>query len=153
MGDDFTTSMSLPFDDDGFLRRECPTCEEEFKVFVQQGDSDQSDAQSPQLGGYFCPYCAIQAEPDGWFTKAQIAKARSLLIDEFVGPELEAFKRRMSGHPGVSVEVEVNRQPTPDLTEADDMRRVDVACHPETPVKVLESYAGTVHCFICGAPA
>jgi hypothetical protein len=31
--DDVTLEMSMPLDSDGFLRRECPTCEREFKWF------------------------------------------------------------------------------------------------------------------------
>jgi hypothetical protein len=28
---DMSVSMSLPLDEDGFLRRECPTCERQFR--------------------------------------------------------------------------------------------------------------------------
>ncbi|HEV7751795.1 MAG TPA: hypothetical protein VGO71_09640, partial [Baekduia sp.] len=62
----------MPLDSDGFLRRECPTCEREFKVFVHQVAGEEADAQGPQPGGYYCPYCAIQADANAWFTKAQI---------------------------------------------------------------------------------
>jgi hypothetical protein len=39
------------------------------------------------------------------------------------------------------------------LIEADDMRRVDFACHPTERVEGLDDWAGHVHCLICGEPA
>jgi hypothetical protein len=32
------------------------------------------------------------------------------------------------------------------------MRRVDPACHPEEPIKVLEEWSAPVRCLICGNP-
>lgn len=153
MSDEDQTSMSVPLDRDGFLRRECPTCEQEFKVFAHQGEGEEAEAQNPQPGGYFCPYCAIQAQPDAWFTKAQLAKARSILMEEFVGPKLQNFKRGLDGTSGVSVDLQLDHEPAAELTESDDMRRVAFACHPQTPVKIGEEYWGEARCFICGEPA
>jgi hypothetical protein len=150
MSDEYQTSMSVPLDSDGFLRRECPTCEREFKVFVHQDEGDGVDAQRPPPGDYYCPYCAIQANPTAWFTKAQIEAAKSKLVDEFVGPMLDDFKRSVETSPVVSVNVDKVEEPVAALTESDDMRRVDFACHPDTPVKVGDGYVGPVHCMICG---
>jgi hypothetical protein len=44
-------------------------------------------------------------------------------------------------------------EPVPDLEESDDMRRIDVNCHPTEPVKVLDDWDRSVHCLICGARA
>ena len=150
MSDEYGTSMSIPLDKDGFLRRECPTCEREFKVFTQQDDGDGTDEQSPAPGGYFCPYCAIQADPDSWFTKAQLELAQSKIMDEVVGPMLDDFKRRVQRAPGVSATLDKSDDLVPEPTESDDMRRVNFACHPETPVKVADDHKGSAHCFICG---
>ena len=57
--DEKSTQMSVPLDSDGFLRRECPTCEREFKWF----NSEEGRGEPVPEGGYVCPYCAIQA-PD-----------------------------------------------------------------------------------------
>ena len=39
MNDEIRVPVSLPLDSDGFLRRECPTCEREYKWFShQEGD-------------------------------------------------------------------------------------------------------------------
>ena len=151
--DEQTTQMSLPLDNDGFLRRECPTCEREFKWF----NSEEGDGEPVPDAGYYCPYCAIQAPPGSWFTPAQIELARNTVMRDVVRPELEKFGRdlRRSTRGGfLKLDVTVN---TPDamdpLLETNDMRRVDFACHPEEPVKVLDEWDRDVHCMICSTAA
>ena len=56
--DDVTLEMSIPLDDDGFLRRACPTCEREFKWLPSTNDEEAID--SPEVDHYFCPYCGVQ---------------------------------------------------------------------------------------------
>jgi hypothetical protein len=50
---DVELSIPFPLDDDGFLRRECPTCDREFKWLPAH---DETEATPPPAGGYFCPY-------------------------------------------------------------------------------------------------
>ena len=150
-------SMSVPLDSDGFLRRECPTCEREFKWFK----SPEGQGEPPAAGGYYCPYCAVQAPPGSWFTKAQIAKAKSLMMSEVVEPEFEKLRDTLdligrSSGGLIDAKLEVSRAsdtPSPQLTEADDMLRVDFDCHPHEPVKVIETWSGAVHCLVCGSPS
>ena len=149
---DITLSMAIPVDSDGFLRRECPTCEREFKWLPA---SEDDDAVSMLDGGYFCPYCGVQAPADAWFTKAQMALARSITEAEVVEPMLSKFAddiARSFRGAGMTTRSTPRRQadePEP-LTEADDMTRVDVACHPTEPLKILDDWHGPVHCLICG---
>jgi hypothetical protein len=147
--------MALPLDGDGFLRRECPDCEREFKWLATESDNaDSGSAAAPQ--GYFCPYCGVQAPPDAWFTKIQLDHARAKAVHEVVGPELKKFRdsvrRSSTGFIKVDVRYEEPQEPQR-LIERDDMRRVDFPCHPAEPVKVLDDWTGPVHCLICGAPA
>lgn len=148
--------MSLPLDTDGFLRRECPTCEREFKWLASQHDEESAP---PPDGGYFCPYCAIQAPANAWHTKPQIATAEAIATREVLGPEIKKLERSLRGLGESSgglidakLEYEMPDEPEP-LTEDDDMRHVDFACHPEEPVKVLEQWCKPVHCLLCGSTA
>ncbi len=145
--------MSLPLDSEGFLRRECPTCEREFKWLPSDRDDDSSKAPD---GGYFCPYCGIQAPPDSWFTQAQIELARNVVATEVVGPMLKDFTRKMSDigrRSGGLLTVRASHK-APEkmepLSEGEDMKRIDFACHPAEPVKVLEDWAQSVYCLVCG---
>src|SRR5437868_464548 len=85
----FETSMSVPLDDDGFLRRGCPTCEREFKWLASEQDANEPVADE----GHFCPYCGVQSGVDTWWTEAQIAAIHGKVYEEAVRPELEKFER------------------------------------------------------------
>ena len=149
---DTETSMSVPLDEDGFLRRECPTCEREFKWFVSPDD----EAEQPKSGGYYCPYCGVQAPPDHFWTKAQVELAQNVVLREVVGPEVERWGRtlrnqRRSGDL-MTMDVKMDVPPPMDpLIESDEMSNVTFACHPSEPVKVLDGWGRDVHCLICGS--
>ena len=153
MSDDVQISVPLPLDVDGFLRRECPTCERELKW--RPTPEGEEPIPMPD-GGYFCPYCGVQASPDAWLTEAQAAQVQQILQACVVDPMLEKFgddlqriARGSRGMFSVSTRHERTEEPRP-LSEDDDMRRVDFACHPSEPVKVLKDWSGPVRCLICG---
>jgi hypothetical protein len=157
MSDDVSIPMSLPLDADGFLRRGCPTCEREFKCVVSQDD----DAPPAPEGGYFCPYCALQAPPDAWWTKDQLEAVTALMYREVMAPELGGLQRSIDqlnnqsgGLIDITARLEIDEPDEPaSLTEVDDMRRVEFVCHPDDPVKVLDDWERQVHCMVCGASA
>lgn len=150
MTDEFELSMKVPLDSDGFLRRQCPTCERELKW--RSAGEDEEATPAPEAG-YFCPYCAVQAPPDSWWTEAQIEAAQAQAFEQVVKPELDklAGSAGSSGFLEIDVSVSEPDQP-PALSEQDDMHRVDFRCHPEEPVKVLDNWDRPVHCPICGDP-
>lgn len=145
------THISLPLDDDGFLRRACPTCEREFKCLVAE---EAGEATPAVAGGYFCPYCAVQAPTDAWWTKAQVELAQATIQRNVIGPALDKFKsdvERANPRDGlIQMSVETNNQPdTPALREKNDMRRIDFTCHPDDSIKVLEHWEHPISCTIC----
>lgn len=144
--------MSVPLDSDGFIRRECPTCERELKW--RPTPDGEEGAPTPE-GGYFCPYCAVQAPPASWWTKAQLEAAEAKIHNEIVKPMLDDFgkslERASSSHVRFTSKP-AERAAEPQLSESDDMRRVDFSCHPSEPVKVLEGWDRPVYCPICGQP-
>ena len=150
-----TLSMAIPVDSDGFLRRGCPTCEWEFKWLP--ASEDDGDAADVLEGGYFCPYCGVQAPADAWFTEAQLAFAGSMVEVEVVEPMLEKFADEIAQSfksAGMTTRcAPSSRAEEPDpLTENDDMTRVDFACHPSEPLKVLDDWHQPARCLICGEP-
>lgn len=141
--------MSVPLDADGFLRRECPTCEREFKWLPSQGETE---TPTPDAAGYFCPYCGAQAK-QGWHTKAQVELARATVVQEVVDPMLDDFTRKLQSSSSGIVKVTASHKPSqqpPKLSEPDDMLRIDFPCHPTEPIKVLNDWTGPLHCLICG---
>lgn len=157
MSDSVEIPMTLPLDADGFLRRECPTCEREFK-WLPSPENEQSP--TPE-GGYYCPYCAIQGPADSWWTKPQLEHVKSLAYSEIVAPELKKFADDLARHKpttgsgiGITFDMEAPDVVDPEpLEEPDDMVRVDFECHPREPVKVIEAWSAPAHCLLCGQPA
>ncbi|MDQ3879348.1 MAG: hypothetical protein M3290_13525 [Actinomycetota bacterium] len=156
--DEFELSMSVPLDSDGFLRRECPTCEREFKWLDTSG-TDGASEEPDEDRGYFCPYCGVEAPPNAWLTSAQADMAQNMVAREVMGPLMRDLDKTMRGvgrRSGGMFEMSVDYRPPDELdplTEVDDMRRVDFTCHPSEPVKVLDDWAGPVRCLVCGTPA
>ena len=157
MSDDkVSIEFTLPLDSDGFLRRACHTCEREFKW---RPTPEGEESTPPPQGGYFCPYCGVEA--DEWSTEAQanyaiqigMARVVDPMLEEF-GKNLEKTGRRSGGLISIDVKVQHDKIDEPDpLSEDDDMRRVDFACHPAEPVKVLDEWNEPVCCLVCGQVA
>jgi len=141
-------AISIPLDSEGFIRRACPACEREFKWLYTDNEDEVTE---PTPRGYCCPYCVAWAQPDQWFTDAQVEHIRQIGLGVASDEANKIFNRPGSGlkyRPGD------RPAPPPDLPpEPDDMRRVDFQCHPEDPLKVAEDWDGAVHCLICGSSA
>ena len=141
---------------EGFLRRESPTCERQFKWWPTfPPEEDAEEVQEPP-DVYYCPYCHEPADPEAWWTKEQLEYAQELAAAEVFEPELCCFKNDMERSNRRSrrlirfdVSLPPLSKPEP-LTELDDMVRVDVPCHPEEPTKVDEGWDGEVACLVCG---
>jgi hypothetical protein len=145
MNDDPSTTVSLPLDSDGFLRRECPHCERELKW--RPTPEGEQGYPAPE-GGYYCPCCGQQAEVNSWFTKAQVAH-----VDQVAADLADPLIRDAANELGASYEPSGPRDLSPLPPEPNDMRRVDFECHPAEPVKVADDWADPVHCLVCGRTA
>ena len=151
MDEEISIPVSLPVDQDGFLRRECPTCEQQFKWYAHgEGDSDAEIADQ-----YFCPLCGAPSGVDTWWTPAQLEFAQSsagpALEQHVQGLIADAFEgiRGMDFKPDRNFSLDI--PPPEPLTEHDDMVIVEPPCHPNEPVKVPETATDRVHCLLCGA--
>jgi hypothetical protein len=152
MDDTTRMEMVIPLDSDGFVRRECPTCERELK-WLGAGDEGRV---LPDDSGYYCPYCGVQAPVDSWWTKPQIEYAEAIAVREIVEPGLKQFQdglAKMARQSGGFLKFKAGNMEVDDpvpLVEPDDMQRVVCACHPTEPVKVADDWTKPVYCIICG---
>lgn len=144
-------SINLPFDKDGFLRRECPSCKRQFKWLPSK---DKSNKQSKLQ--YYCPYCGKLANINEWWTKEQAQYIKQKL-SKVTEPELEKFTKDLKrlNKPGSIIRVEpkykLSSEPLP-LCEPNDMRKVVPPCHPSELLKIYENWNKLVMCLICGNP-
>lgn len=90
-----TIRVPISPDAEGFIERECPACEFQFKVM------DDDWATLFRDDGVFCPLCGHEAEAQSWFTKQQIEhgkreayKFAEGAIQEGLRESAAAFNRR-----------------------------------------------------------
>ena len=151
MDDEIQIPVALPLDDDGFLRRECPVCEHQFKWYVHR----DGDPQAEVVDQYFCPLCGEPSGLDTWWTPAQLDYAQGAagpVLDQYLS---DAFSDAFEGLK--SLDFTPNRDstlgiPTADpIAEPNDMVIAEPPCHPNEPVKVPEASAARLHCLVCGS--
>lgn len=151
MGEDISIPVQLPLDSDGFLRRECPNCEQEFKWYHHQED----DPDAERVDQCHCPRCGVAAAPDSWWTPDQLAYMQSAAAPEIERAIGDALRDAFRGVKGVKVSPNRNLRLDVDnpgqLTEPDDMVIVEPPCHPNEPLKVPDEATSQVHCLVCGA--
>ena len=146
---DVIGTMTLSIDDDGFLRRQCPYCGQEFKWLHSEEGELMPD------GGYHCPYCNERSE-DGWWTRPQLAHIESLPAghaEDMLDDSLNPLELSSSDFVKISVNPSPRESVPPVPDEPNDMRRVEFDCHLMAPVKVVETWNGPVHCLLCGQTA
>ena len=106
-----TLSMAIPVDSDGFLRRECPTCEREFK-WLPTSQGDGGAAAVPD-GGYFCPYCGVQAPADAWLPRRRSNRPGT-------SPKPKLWSRCSGSSRTTSAELPVGRDDDPERSRQPD---------------------------------
>lgn len=151
MDDEFRIAVDIPLDTDGFLRRQCPNCEHEFKWFSHS----EGDPDAEQVTQYFCPLCGCAAGVDEWNTPAQneymLGAAGPQLnqyLSEAIGDAFRGAKNiTFEANPSFNLELPVADPPH----EPNDMVIVEPPCHFNEPVKVPEGSIAVVHCLICGS--
>ncbi|WP_013627495.1 hypothetical protein [Rubinisphaera brasiliensis] len=109
LGDQF--EISIPPDENGYIGRECPECEQYFKITLGTGI----------IGGdpiCHCPYCGHSADQDQFFTEAQIEYAQSVVINKVTGAFIKdlkslEFNHRPKGPFGIGFSMKVEGRPEP----------------------------------------
>lgn len=91
---EISIEMNLPLDADGFLRRECPNCERQFKWKPTSSGSDNSENE--EVEEYYCPYCYQPALLDAWWTKEQLEYAQQVALKQVLEPGLKNLQRRIN---------------------------------------------------------
>ena len=79
-------TIQIPPDDDGFIGRECPSCQGYFKL--RPGTGLQSKV-------CYCPYCQHQGNISDFTTSAQKEWAKSLVVKEIVESQVEKITQSL----------------------------------------------------------
>lgn len=142
-------SASLPLDPDGFLRRECPKCVQEFKWQSGPTNDRPVDWNDPPV--YWCPLCGQASERDQFFTPAQVEFLQESAVAAQLAMLDDSMERALRGSRGLTYR-RGNDGPEPPapLSEPDDMNQVASPCHSWEPVKVSSSSTPPYFCLACG---
>lgn len=132
--------VPVPLDSDGFLRRECPTCGEQFKW--HHGPVSAQAESAPAPDSYYCPLCGQPADPDNFLTTEQVEYAQAEAMPL-------VLRQLQDEVPGLTVTSSVAGPPA--LTEPNDMQIIASPCHDYEPVKVPDDHGGPFYCLVCGA--
>lgn len=152
MTDEIRMPMEVPLDSDGYLRRQCPTCDKQFKWYVH----DTGEPEAISTDQYFCPLCGQASSADTWITSEQLEHGRRLLAPQMEQHVQDSIRDMVRGskffefkpNPDFSLGM-----PSPEpLVEPDDMVIVEPPCHPAGTLKVPEDATSRVHCLVCGEP-
>ncbi|WP_129978125.1 hypothetical protein [Rhodococcus sp. Q1] len=132
-------NVSIPPDDDNFLRRECPTCEQQFKWHL--GPINDEAAAEPTPDAYYCPLCGVPAGTDQWWTKEQLEYARARAVPDVLA--------QLSNETGLHIDSTFDVPEA--MVEPNDMEIVQSPCHPYEPIKVPTGHGQPIHCLVCGS--
>lgn len=155
MSDSLSVPLKFGTDDDGFFRRECPTCVRHFKVAIANGSlaeylHEAHHVRSPEVQRH-CPYCGAVAPPSHWWTQQQLDYIQESVKSAAAGvihEELDrVFHGRGRGSRSGGISLTVRRTGSPPrpptaLVEPNDLRLVELAAGRR--LKVLDEWAGPV---------
>ena len=146
--------VSLPLDVDGFLRRECPNCEQEFKWHHGKTVDAPEDFVYPDV--YWCPRCGKSAGHDAWWTPLQLEYVHEASAGAIHDQVTDILKDAVTMPRKSLIKMEVKSGDRPDapdaLVEPDDMNIIASPCHPWEPVKVPDDSTAPYYCLVCGEP-
>lgn len=143
-------SVTLPLDSDGFLRRQCPHCDQQFKWHNGPANEEAESHGNPTT--YYCPLCGEPAGSDQWWTEDQLDYIKGNALPAIFGDLQDQLAQAFSGSKNMSITPGDDRPDVPAaLTEPDDMRIVASPCHAFEPIKVLANETAPLHCLLCGA--
>jgi hypothetical protein len=149
-----TIPVEMPLDGDGFLRRECPHCEQEFKW--HHGPTEEAPPDLAPVDVYWCPRCGQSAPVDQWWTKEQLDYAERFAAGPAFDMVVDQLRSTLKQPRGSFFKIDVKpgeRPGVPDpLVELDDMAVISPPCHPWEPIKVPEAAQPPYYCLLCGEP-
>jgi len=175
---DIVINISVPLDDENFLRRECPFCGREFKIEISK--EDLTNLAQAKLDGFlaeenkddiieedrlnndealnFCPYCGQEAHKSDWWTKEQLSYIRifaeNIMIDMVNTKLIRPLKNRYSGNKSdffsFKIEAKEMRKKEPWISpEENDMKVFKLPCC-QSSIKINDKWDKDIYCFYCG---
>jgi hypothetical protein len=161
------TSVELPKDVLGFIRRECSHCKRHFKTASMPGDGPmiarvlaiEEETDAAFETGWIpdsitCVYCGRTNPLETFLPFAQrsyLESVAKVVKQQVQAARLKLVHTRFALKPAPTyVPVEPPKMPEPSLREPNDMKVMPVLCCSDE-VKVQHAWSGAVHCPRCAS--
>lgn len=142
---DFSISISIPADDEGFVLLRCSRCGEYFKL-------PSDDIQGEELLDIYCPQCGLISEDyitDDVIELAQ-AKAINQLLDGFYNETKKLERKTRNSVVKIKANKPEREEEIPIRSTIDSMEIVDFGCcERQAKIRHLLDYCGC-YCPYCG---
>ena len=164
--------ISIPLDENSFLRRECPNCKSEFKIQISEDEltqqtqslvdnylSEKEDLSEDDIledeREFFCPYCGQSSSSDSWWTQAQLDYAMQFvqnLTNKIINENLiKELKKMSSSSSFVKFTGNELKYTEPWIApEENDMEIFKLPCCNEMIKLIPENLESSYSCFYCG---
>ncbi|WP_025727755.1 hypothetical protein [Heyndrickxia ginsengihumi] len=138
--------INLRLDDDGLLRKQCPYCDQQFKIYP----SDEKSA----FQRLYCPLCGLPAPKDSFFTDDQIEMAYTLAsnaVFSAINKELSDLKRSFRNDKLVKLEVNpLKPKDVKPIIETSNFDNVTMSCCDKHAFIFSPSTYKVLYCHYCG---
>lgn len=145
---DIDIPVWIILDDDGLLRRECPHCNQEFKV-----DPGEETDESQDL--YYCPLCGLPSSSNEQLTRDQTAHIEDVVMNAargLINNSLEKLSRKIRNQPYVNVDNQPLKNVEPQIqVEALDMKKITLDCCSQQISVMSPLTYKVIYCYKCGS--
>ena len=143
-----TFQISIPADEDGYVKFKCPYCNEKFKL-------NASEIKDSDVVNLYCPVCGLTNEVSSYYSDEVIEKAISIVENEAMNMIYDMFKgleRRTRSNKNCTVKA--GKKPSIPIKEIyeniDELIEVRLSCcNKRIKVRELDRLIG-VYCVYCG---
>ncbi|MGE7546067.1 hypothetical protein [Sporosarcina newyorkensis] len=138
--------ISLRLDDEGLLRKECPYCKIEYKVFPE------SETEEIQIKSY-CPLCGLYSSWEQQFTQDQVEHLNQVIqnsASDLLNKSLGNMKKKIRNSPIKMKLTPLEKVDPKTLIEIKDFTQITTGCCSESVFLEYPGIANIIYCTKCG---
>ncbi|WP_338749866.1 hypothetical protein [Bacillus sp. FJAT-52991] len=139
-------SVAIRLDNNGLLRKECPFCEREFKIFYDQLAEETRDK-------FYCPHCGLPAPFNTQYTKDQVQFIMDLTKNHVIDELNKSFgkMKKRSSNSTLKINYKPMKKTDPRTQiELNDMEEIITSCCKETIFLESPATWKAIYCHKCG---
>lgn len=146
-----TLEMTIQSDSEGYVTFECPYCESQFKLSV-----DECQNEADIYENFYCPYCGLMGDRNNFYTKEAIQEIQNRiynLMTQTVNKELNKMSRQLKKSKFLSIKVnKLKEVATNEIVDKDTVEEVFQCSLCGKHEKVIYCLGvSKIYCAYCGS--